>query len=56
MKNFKEIYLMYLDFVCNFLTVGAFADYYAIPDQQAKDIIHFGHCYLRDVSLNDIEA
>ena len=33
---------MYLDYFNNFLTVGAFADYYHISDKEAFDIIKEG--------------
>ena len=32
----------YLDYLNNFLTIGAFADYYHITDIQAIDIINLG--------------
>jgi hypothetical protein len=33
---------MYLDYFNNFLTVGAFADYYGISDEEAEFVIEVG--------------
>ena len=40
-----DVEKMYLDYVNNFLTIGAFADYYGISDEQAKMIIEEGRKY-----------
>lgn len=43
-----DVKAMYLDYVNNFLTVGGFADYYGISDEQAQKIIESGREYLKE--------
>ena len=43
----KECAEMYRDYVNNFLTIGAFADYYHLTDEQAQTILRIGDkCHL----------
>lgn len=45
---------MYLDYRNNFLTVGAFADYYGISDKNAKRIIDIGR-QISEINLLETE-
>jgi len=42
-----DVKKMYLDYVSNFLTIGAFADHYGISDEQASIIIKNGREYAK---------
>ena len=43
-----DVKKMYLDYVNNFLTISAFADYYGITEKQAKKIIESGRHYANE--------
>lgn len=45
---------MYLDYRNNFITIGAFADYYAINDKTAEKIIDIGR-QISEINLLETE-
>jgi hypothetical protein len=42
---------MYLDYVNNFISIGAFADHYGITQNEAVDIIELGY-QIRNMEIN----
>lgn len=54
-KTGNEIIELYLDYFNNFLTVGAFADYYGLDDVDAYYIIELGRKLNNDLALNSAQ-